>query len=760
MKITINLLLSLLLSSSLLIAQSEVHSEVRIYLSGEETMDKLIQSGIDIDHYSKNEKNSIDATLSTADIDKLSAHNISYKIIVDDVRAEFVKNSQNNTSGSRAGGICGLDNLKYGSMGHYHTFQEVIDQLDSMKLLYPALISAKDSVGNSIDNRAIYAVKISDNPTLDESATEGTTYFDALHHAREPMSMEALLYCMWWLLENYGTDAEATYLVDHREIHFIPVVNPDGYVYNEIIDPNGGGLWRKNRRRNSASYGVDLNRNYSSSFGNSIGASSNPASNSYHGTSAFSEPETQAVRDYVKKIKPSIAFSCHSYGQKFLIAPGCKLPNEDYESYAEFSSEFINNTFDGFGTTFEMLNYTSCGTTRHFMHDDGIYTLTPEIGSSFWPPQSEYCSTVQNFLGAMKYISHVSGSAPKLYEFVVLNSGGVKPGDTLKIRTRIKNRGLELEATNVSIEMTSTSTNVTPIVDVQNEAKIGPRSFATHEFSFLVNPNAKSGDLLSLSVSVTEDGFETSIKEKSIRIGETTTLFTDNGEQGMTNWSASSWDTTFIESQSGKFAFSDSRYGNYSKSSNEVINLKNDVDLTNATKPYATFNTKRSFESFDNVHFQISTNGTNWNTLATYTNHEHWTKKEIDLDQYIGRKIKIRFELTSDAGVQSDGFYFDDFEVVDFTFKEEEKEPVSLAEFVQLTNVQIYPNPASGEIQINIGRQETVSIKVFHCSGKEVLTQLLTDQITSVNTEELASGLYFVELSAGERTETRKLVIR
>ena len=49
------------------------------------------------------------------------------------------------------------------------------------------------------------------------------------------------------LLEEYDEDSELNYLINNREIWFIPVVNPDGYVYNELIEPNGGGMHRKNR---------------------------------------------------------------------------------------------------------------------------------------------------------------------------------------------------------------------------------------------------------------------------------------------------------------------------------------------------------------------------------------------------------------------------------------------------------------------------------------------------------------------------------
>jgi murein tripeptide amidase MpaA len=97
------------------------------------------------------------------------------------------------------------------------------------------------------------------------------------------------MYYMWYLLENYGTDPEATYLVDNREMYFVPCFNPDGYEYNRQTDPNGGGMWRKNRRNNGGSYGVDLNRNFGYMWGyDDLGSSPIPSSETYRGPSAFS----------------------------------------------------------------------------------------------------------------------------------------------------------------------------------------------------------------------------------------------------------------------------------------------------------------------------------------------------------------------------------------------------------------------------------------------------------------------------------------
>src|SRR5262245_13539570 len=151
-------------------------------------------------------------------------------------------------------------------MGGYYTLNELQSVLDQIRAAYPAIVTAKTSLGSSVEGRPLWMVKVSDNPASDEAEPEAR--FDALHHAREPESMQASLWFLLWLVESYGSDPLATYLVDHRELFFVPCVNPDGYVYNQSTDPGGGGLWRKNRRNlGGGDFGVDLNRNYTYQWG-------------------------------------------------------------------------------------------------------------------------------------------------------------------------------------------------------------------------------------------------------------------------------------------------------------------------------------------------------------------------------------------------------------------------------------------------------------------------------------------------------------
>ena len=175
-----------------------------------------------------------------------------------------------------------------------------------MKLLFPALITSKTEIGKSVEGRSVYSVKISDNPEVDEDEPE--VLYTSLIHAREPESMMQMLYFMFYLLENYGTDTEVTYLVNNRELYFIPVINPDGYVYNETTTPKGGGMWRKNRKNNNGSYGVDLNRNFGPSLywnAPNGGSSLNSSDETFRGTAPFSEPETESISNFLieRKIK-------------------------------------------------------------------------------------------------------------------------------------------------------------------------------------------------------------------------------------------------------------------------------------------------------------------------------------------------------------------------------------------------------------------------------------------------------------------------
>lgn len=155
---------------------------------------------------------------------------------------------------------------KGANFGAFYTCSEAKYILDSLHTSYPGITTALISIGKSWDGNDIWAMKISDNPAVQEDEPE--VYFDGLHHAREGVGVNILVEFVRYLCQNYGTDSTITDLINNLQVWVVPIVNPDGYLYNETQHANGGGMWRKNRRNSGGgAYGVDLNRNYGYMWG-------------------------------------------------------------------------------------------------------------------------------------------------------------------------------------------------------------------------------------------------------------------------------------------------------------------------------------------------------------------------------------------------------------------------------------------------------------------------------------------------------------
>jgi len=436
------------------------HTKINIMLHDHQEMHKLAKLGISIENLKGKYNSGFELIVNYYEMNKIKEAGFLYDIIIPDMR-EYYKNrpkpSESEIEASYQ--VMQFDNIEgytLGGMGGYHSRDEHISIGVYLANTYPNIVSPLTLIGQSHEGVNIYSQRISDNPTVNESG-EGNVYFDGLIHAREPMAGEVLLYYMYWLVENYGSDPEATYLIDNRQIYLVTVVNPDGYMYNQVNDPSGGGMWRKNRRNNGGSYGVDLNRNFGYQWGyDDIGSSPTPSSDTYRGPSAFSEPETQAVRDFILQVQPSIGFNCHTYTGVFINPYGYSGIPTAYEYYSEFAGDFAHNLNYPYGTSAEMIGYPSNGTARDWMHHDGhMFTWVPEIGETgFWPSQSEIVPLASQFMPVLKYLTWVSGNYADYQKFDIVE-GETIPGDTLSLVFDVKNKGLSLDAVNVNINVTS-----------------------------------------------------------------------------------------------------------------------------------------------------------------------------------------------------------------------------------------------------------------------------------------------------------------
>lgn len=208
----------------------------------------------------------------------------------------------------------------------YHSYAEMVIDIHDVAAAHPDIVSVF-SLGKSYQGRDIWAAKISDNVATDEAEPE--ILFDALHHAREHMTVEQALYLLHLLADNYGTDTTITNLVNSREIWIVFALNPDGFVYDLTCTGSSHPpycAWRKNRQPNAgtSAIGTDLNRNYDYRWGCCGGSSGSPSSLIYRGPKPFSAPESRIMRDFVlsrivggiQQIKAHITF--HTNGQLIL----------------------------------------------------------------------------------------------------------------------------------------------------------------------------------------------------------------------------------------------------------------------------------------------------------------------------------------------------------------------------------------------------------------------------------------------------------
>ncbi len=315
-------------------------------------------------------------------------------------------------------------------------------------------------IGRSYEGRPLYVLRLTSQAQTGEKPR---LFVMANIHGREMITPEAAMQFIDRLLNGYGIDANITWLLDWHEIYIMPSANPDGHIRNELYPT----YWRKNTqaygRCSEFQIGVDLNRNHSHQWGTG-GSSTDPCSDTYRGPSAASEPETQALQDFVRSLFPDqrgpedtdpappdatgILISLHSYsnlvlwpwGWTYSAAPNSTALGVLGKKLAQFN-----------GYTAIQANglYVASGITDDWAYGElGIASYTFEIGSEadgFYPDCSQYAALIEPNLNALLYAARVART-PYLTAFgpdtvsVQITPAIVRAGETITLTARIDDR--------------------------------------------------------------------------------------------------------------------------------------------------------------------------------------------------------------------------------------------------------------------------------------------------------------------------------
>lgn len=265
----------------------------------------------------------------------------------------------------------------------YFTPEKLTAKLKELAAAHPDSAELRE-LGKSLEGRPIWGFRVR-SPQAAVRFPRPAVMVDAMHHAREVMTVEIAVDLIEQLLSRRANDARIEGWLQAFDVWVIPMVNPDG---NARVWA-GSTMWRKNTR---GGYGVDINRNYPTNFGACRGSSSSFGADDYRGPSAASEPETKVVMELADEITPSAYLSYHTFSEIVIHPYGCpgKLIEPEFRAkHLELSrgiaAKLIRDSGSGSyiaGASYELLYPTDGGSIDHIWRKHRAYSFVVEANSS------------------------------------------------------------------------------------------------------------------------------------------------------------------------------------------------------------------------------------------------------------------------------------------------------------------------------------------------------------------------------------------
>ncbi len=685
--------------------------------------------------------------------------------------------------------VAAVASLQLPDRGVYVSYAELTADMQAWATTY-SNIAELVSIGQSVYGREIWAMKITDNPTVEEFEAE--VQWIGAHHGDETIGMAVCYYMIEYLLENYGTDPEVTWLVNEREIWVIPMFNPDGYENGSRYNGNG----------------TDLNRNYLCPNGSNAG-------------SAFSEPETQALRAFDLDMRPVTSLTFHSgavyvnylWDYTYAATPDEPMIITISDVYGALSGLPVTNGADW---------YIADGTCQDWCYETrGEIDTTIEVSVTKDPSASQIDPIVNDNIPAMLYQARMSGrgirglvtdaetgdpisatiSIPQIGKdiytdpdvgdyhrmvetgtytvictadeyptqtvynvsasldtFVVVNFA-LEPPPRGSIAGYVRDESMSpLEGAMVEL------TDATGYSDESDETgyyEINYIPVGTHDVRASLS-GYSSGEELGVTVS---DG-----TIAAVNFVLAAPDFFDDIESGLAEWTGS-WGTTTTTSHSPSTCMTDSPGGNYGSNDFETMTLATAIDLSSAESAELSFWHRYDTESgYDYCYVEVSTNnGSTWTDVATYDGSQStWTEETIDLTSYVGAsQFKIRFLLDSDGFIERDGWYVDDV-LIAIEGPETGVDDLVARELA----ISNFPNPFNPHTNVSfqMPSRGTADVRVYDAAGRLVRTLLDGDERDAGSHHVIwdgrddagrgvAAGVYFSRIIAGGREASAKMVL-
>ena len=777
-------------------SQALAHDEyVKVRFPAQHSIQELIKDGLDIDHGLEKHGSMYECIVSRRALSTLSKNNIPYEIVIQDMEtfyeSRLIKEYPAFLKQLSGNQILTPKNFVTGSMGGYYTLEEIYQQMNRIREYAPDIVSFSDTIGYTSENRPILAWHI----TSSKSDTNATL-LTALHHAREPGGATTLLYFLWEFIEKVKSgNQEENYLINNRVLTVVPCVNPDGYAFNQSQKPNGGGLWRKNRKNIGANIGVDLNRNYGPLEywdAPNGGSSTDPNSDVYRGPEPFSEPETKALKSLCEKHEYDCILNYHTYSN-LLIYPFAALSSEtpDSSAFRGFAADAARYNRYSAGRDLETVGYTTRGNSDDWAYDaHGAFAFTPEVGAyndGFWPSPSRILGHAKENLHMNYQALWSAAGNVVLREAIILDNSTTDMQGTFWID--IQNIGRKSIDDTVTIFTKALHNKVKVIDSIVQFSNIVSGEHRNSTLRYALEMNYRNGDSTTFIITIMQHGISRSDTVSfPLYSPEKISLFKKQSDTN--NFFMNSWGVLYYPEFNG-YALADSPQGLYQAEKDSYVQTNHTYDLTQYKSAFLRMNTRWSIEpQADFAVVQISNDdGRTWEYLSSSRmvpgtgmkdgkqsadgfgfqgNFPDWEHQVFDLKKYIGRKVLFRFGVLSDRGAEFDGFIIRDVEI--FGYRDSMSNIQEQSQHQDLT-LELFPVPTSNVLYLSLSYPHALlqstngTVSVFNALGKEVMTmpiaiQAGNESIAEIPVHGLPSGVYSIKVvTADNQTVSQSCII-
>jgi hypothetical protein len=717
--------------------------------------------GVEIDHAIYKQRY-VEAFFNEWTLAELYKRGVRVEVLVDNAEAwnrQRLAHNNHPAKVRRASETSSVRNFRLGSMGGFFQLEEIYENVRRMREQFPNLVSEPIRIGTSIEGRPIFSYRFCTDSAFAQRKPE--VLYTALHHAREPGSAANLLYFLWFLLERFqANDPEARYLLNNRQIYTVVVINPDGYAYNQRMNPSGGGLWRKNRREHiNGTFGVDLNRNYGTmEFWDSPnnGSSTAFAAETYRGSEPFSEPETQAIRELCRVRQFKTALNYHSFSN-LLIYPFSYVDRETPDStfFRAVCAEITKvNRYSG-GRDLQTVGYSVRGASDDWMYAevDGhgkIMSMTPEVGTildNFWPDTDRIIpQCIENLPTNLHTAWSAEANLRPVQTFVSEN----RQTGRVRVNVEIQNIGVAQAADSARIRLTALMRGVEILTPQRTLRRLRSTEVQREVFDVQVDTMVQNGTRVPVEIVVLQEGVpRRDTVEVQVTQPERFVLFNGDGSRWQSN--GNRWGVV-QDRLTGRPALTDSPSGVYGRRDRNYTQYDSFISLRGLRSATLEFQARWTLEAnYDAAVVQVSADsGTTWRNLRTSLtkqglpiintaqpvndwcfdgNFPQWIRQEASLDEFLGRDVLLRFGVLTDNDGQFDGMYVSDIALRAYSGSPSTRVTVT----APITTFRVAPSVVLTESEIALLVPPEVTAKQAVASFVNVLGQVAHQTVVDIN---------------------------